>query len=112
MEEILVQLVKTAQAEQAVASQQLTNDMKLLVYPLEQGIVIALGYEGEFAHRMPAQELVRKRTGNLERFGSWMPAMFNDGGIYVVRRIRHLDTNLADSILSEDELLAAEELLT
>jgi hypothetical protein len=111
METMLETLVGTARREQAVASQVLENDMTMTVYPDEGNrLLVLLGYSGEHAHRAPAEQLVRKRSGNLPRYGAWLPMQFLDGGIYVAARtvLRSDDS----PVISADELAVAEELLS
>jgi hypothetical protein len=111
MEEILTQVARMAQKEQAVASQPLTNGMELLVYPLQNGMVVALGFTGELAQEVRTEQVVRKRSEDMRRYGAWQPAVFADGSIYVARRLAYVNID-AGPILSADELMAAEELLT
>lgn len=112
MEEILMQLAQTAQTEQAVASQSLTNGMELLVYPLPDGMLVGLGYAADLAHEVQMEQVVRKRSEDMPRYGVWQPAIFADGSCYVARRISHVNVDSGQPILSADELVAAEELLT
>lgn len=111
MEEILMQLAAAAQNEKAVASQPLTNGMELLVYPLDDGLLVALGFTGEFAQEVRMEQVVRKRSEDLRRYGAWQPAVLSDGSCYVARRLPHASAG-SHPILSADELMAGEELLT
>jgi hypothetical protein len=112
MEEILMQLVKTAQTEQAVASQPLTNGMEMLVYPLDSGMLIALGITGELAQEVRMEQVVRRRSEDLRRYGPWQPAVLADGSCYVARRVMHVNVDSGQPVLPLDDLMAAEELLT
>jgi hypothetical protein len=111
MEEILSHVARTAQAEKAVASQPLTNGMELLVYPFEGGMLVALGFTGELARDVRMEQVVRKRSDDMRRYGAWQPAVFADGSCYVARRLGYVNLD-AGPILSADELMCAEELLT
>ncbi|RJF97072.1 hypothetical protein D3870_21150 [Noviherbaspirillum cavernae] len=110
--EILANLCMIARIEQAVAKQQLDEGMQMLVYPMQRGMLVGLGFEGNEAHRVHAQEVVRKRSENIEQLGAWLPAMFSDEGMYIVRRFDHMP-DVGESLpLSEEELMAAKELLS
>jgi hypothetical protein len=110
MDELLKNLMSAARQEGAVAQQTLTNDMCLLVYPMHAEFVIGLGFEGAKAHVVELENVIRKRSGDMARFGSWLPAMFADGGIYVVRRTPELSGE--EMATMSAHLMAAEELLT
>lgn len=112
MEQLLMELARTARLERAVATQPLDNGMQLLVYPLADGVLVGLGYERDLADRVRADDVLRKRSDNLERFGDWLPATLADGSWYVIRRLLHVDVDSDLPILSADEFAAAEELLT
>lgn len=111
MEELLMQLAKIARSERSVATDQLGNGMVMLVYPEDDAVIVGIGYEGELAQKLQPDDLLRRRSENLELFGAWLPAMFKDGSIYVVRRVADLDFDSGNPILLEDELAAAEALL-
>jgi hypothetical protein len=111
MEELATMLANTAQNEQAVASQKFTNGMKLLAYPLEGGMLIAFGFERDFAQTISVETVLRRRADNMERFGVWMPAMFRDGSWYVVRRVDGFNIGSDAFVLSDDDLVTAQELL-
>lgn len=112
MEQLVVQLVKRACAEQVVTSSKLANGMQLLAYPLAAGVLIAIGLERDLAYRINAESLLRKRSADPARFGAWLPALFADGSCYVVRRLLHFNHGSEASPLSLDELAAAQELLS
>lgn len=112
MEELLMELARTARNECAVASRQLNSGLELLVYPCEDGMIVGLGLERESAEQMQMEDVLRKRCERLERFGAWQPALFTDGSFYVVRRVPGANPDSSTPILSEDDLAAAEELLT
>ncbi|MGH8807031.1 MAG: hypothetical protein ACREX0_04030 [Noviherbaspirillum sp.] len=108
----MIALIQAASTQHAVVAQELTNGMQLLVYPMDEGLMVGFGYESYAAHKARPEQMVRKRSEDMRRFGAWHPAMLADGGLYVVRRLRQLGTDRGTSPLSEDELLAAEELLS
>ena len=107
MEELMRRLLDTAQREGAVAQAVLDSGLRLLVYPLAQGRLAALGWPGDSGHQVHGETLLRRRSANMARYGAWLPALFNDGGWYVVRR---LDGD-PDECLDHAALVAAEELL-
>jgi hypothetical protein len=111
MEQLLKQLIRAAAAERAVAVQELTNGMQLLAYPLEADIVIAVGYCGGSVCTLSAEELVRRRSDNLPKYSSWLPAMFADSTLHVVRRLADVDPHAETPPLSLEELMCAMELL-
>jgi hypothetical protein len=107
MEELLKTLLHQARMEQAVAMQRLDSGLHIFVYPLRDGVIIALGIAPD--RPLPARDLLRKRSSNLMRYGVWLPAMFNDGSLYVLRRVTGQDDEA--SLLTEATLTLAEELL-
>lgn len=109
-EELLVTLVKRAHADRSVASASMLNGVKMLVYPLEQGILIGVGLNGERAQLIKASRLLHKRAGDMPRFGSWLPIRLMDGSWYVVKRVQSYDSDLP--VLNQSELDTAEELLS
>lgn len=112
MDEILAALIQAASTQQAVVSQELSNGMQLFVYPTDEGFIAGLGYESYAAHMVRPEQIVCKRSENMRRFGTWHPAMLGGGGLYVVRRLPHTGIDRDASPLSEDDLLAAQELLS
>lgn len=112
MEHLAMQLVNRACSEQAVASHRLANGMQLLAYPLAAGALVGLGFERDLAHRVHMETVLRKRASHPARFGAWLPALFIDGSCYVVRRVVHAGHALDAPSLSDDDLMAAQELLS
>lgn len=110
LSQLVTQLVTAAREQQAVASSTVDSGMQLLAYPLEQGLLLALGFAPELAHRVEIKLLLQKRGDNLARFGTWLPTLLNDGGVYVVTRVS--DVKDEAPVLPDDVLMAAEELLT
>lgn len=112
MESLLTLLAATACNEQVVASRSMENGMQLLAYPAADGILVALGFESDQAHRSRIDAVLRRRTEYPERFASWLPALFTDGSWYVTKRLeRDAVTGILPS-LPADELQHAQELLS
>lgn len=109
LQELLLELVKRADAEQSVAIASMADGVHMLAYPLDRGVLIGMGLEGDSAQQVDPALLLRKRAGDMARYGGWLPARLKDGGCYVVKRLPsfHLDS-LA---LSQIDLEAAVELL-
>ena len=105
MEELLARLSRTADREGAVAQALLDDGMRLLVYPLEHGQLVVVGWPAASGHTAHGDTLLHRRGGDMARYGAWLPAQFSDGGWYVARRTA--DTGVPDA----DALLAATELL-
>lgn len=108
MEELMNRLSNAADMEGAVAQALLDSGLRLLVYPLAEGRLAVLGWPAASGHQVDGAALLRKRGADLGRYGEWLPAMFNDGGWYVVRRLT-VDGNTDH--LDQAALAAAEELL-
>jgi hypothetical protein len=108
MEELLIELARSARSEQAVVTQQLTNGMELMFYPLENEMVVAVGLNYELAHEVPLEDVLRRRSGNMEQYGAWLPAMLTDGSLYVARRMPDWG---GDMLIAVEEVTAAQELL-
>ena len=109
-QELLVELVKRAHDEQAVAFASMEGGMQMLVYPLDHGMLVGIGLEDERAQRVDAARLLHRRGGDMARFGSWLPARLKDGSWYVVRRVRAFDLDVP--VLDQSDLDAAAELLS
>ena len=106
MEELLKTLLHEARMQQAVAMQRLDSGLHVLVYPLQNGVIVALGIPPD--RPLPPKEVLRKRSSDLARYGAWLPAMFNDGSLYVLRRVSGQDD---EASLTDAALAVAEELL-
>jgi len=111
MDETLTQLAAKARNERVVASQRLDDGMRLLAYPLQDGVLVAVGFDPDLAHQVQAETVLRKRSAQMARFGAWLPAQFNDGSWYLVRRVPIAHENNAAPILDTEALAAAQELL-
>lgn len=108
MEELMNRLLHAAEMEGAVAQAVLDDGLRLLVYPLAEGCLAALGWPAGSGHQVHGETLLRRRSADLARYGDWLPAQFNDGGWYVVHRLG-VDGNAAS--LDTAALAAATELL-
>ncbi|MTV41741.1 hypothetical protein [Duganella radicis] len=109
-QELLMALVRRASAEQAIAFASLADGLQLLVYPLERGLVVGVGREGERAQRIDAAWLLQRRAGDMARFGPWLPACLKDGRWFLLRRVAAFDPEVP--ALDQEQLDAAEELLS
>ncbi len=107
MEELLIRLMNEAKMQQAVAINTLRNGMKLLVYPLQNGMLVALGIG--MSDQTQTKNILRKRRQSLTRFGCWLPAVFNDGSLYLIRRLSEYGDGTCHSLYTE--LVEVEELL-
>jgi hypothetical protein len=112
MEQLLMQLARRAHDERVVAAQTLENGMRLLVYPLERGVIVGLGFERDLAHLVHPESLVQRRSMHLSRFGAWLPAMLADGGFYAVRRCDYFNPASSMPVLTDDDLMVAQELMS
>ena len=85
----------------------LEGGARLFIYPLERGVLLALGATSQGGEPLRPEAVLRRRGADLRRFGVWLPALFADGSCYLVRRCAESETKGLD----DDEWLAAEELL-
>ena len=108
----LMELAGYAVREGVVAGQTLDSGLHLLVYPAGSEILVALGYKADSVRREVLSWVLRRRAGNVARFGKWMPALMADGAFYVVRRIQSIEQRDGLPLLSEDEMNDAEELIS
>ncbi|MFC5474020.1 hypothetical protein [Paraherbaspirillum soli] len=111
MQKQLSNLILTARSERAVASQLAANGMTLLAYPLDDGVLVGIGYDGKSGHVVDAELVLRRRGQQMARYGSWLPSMFVDGSYFLVSRLDASDPaqNALDSATLD--LAAAQELL-
>lgn len=112
MEQILIQLAKRALVDQVVAAQTLANGLRLLIYPLERGLIVGVGFERDLACRVYPDSLLQRRSENISRFGAWLPSMLVDGSFYVIRRIEYYNPDDNLPVLTEDDLIVAQELVS
>lgn len=107
MNELCAQLMVQARLHNAVATAALEGGARLFIYPLERGVLLALGATSQGGEPLRPEAVLRRRGADLRRFGVWLPALFADGSCYLVRRCAESETKGLD----DDEWLAAEELL-
>lgn len=112
MDELLTQIVKQCRRDWTVVVQAIEKGMNLLAYPMESGVLVAIGFDPDQSHRINVELIVRKRSESMERFGLWLPTKFKDGSCYLVRRIKSQALNGSEPVLPLTELIAAQELLT
>jgi len=110
MHEELMNVMKIASEQSAVAQHKFTNDLILFARPLDitGHFLVGLGYEPKHAFKVRAEEVLRKRSRNMQRFGLWLPCVFADGSWYLLRRI----LSASQPVPSLDDLAAAQELLS
>lgn len=111
MEQLLMALARRAHGERVVTTDALANGMRLLVYPSQRGLLVGVGFGRDQAHRVHPESLLQRRSMQLSRFGAWLPAMFADGSVYAVRRIDDFHPASNVPVLSDDELMLAQELM-
>jgi len=86
MEELVVRLIGECHLQEAVAMSTLDSGMHVFAYPLpDHRTLLALGVGPDAA--VTAEELLARRAAQLPSAGRWLPAMFNDGSLYLVRRL-------------------------
>ncbi len=107
MNGLYTQLVAQARLHGAVATAALAGGTRVFIYPLEHGVLLALGVGAARGQPLRGETLLRRRGADLRRLGAWLPALFTDGSWYLVRRCADGDANGLD----DNEWLAAEELL-
>lgn len=114
MEKQLLEMMRKASSDEVVVSQRLIDDMKLLVYPLQQkqGVIIGVGYGRENAHLVNMDTVLQRRTKDLARFGAWLPAVFSDGSRFVVMRVERDEPNESVAADLINDIHIAQELLS
>lgn len=108
MEKLIDDLIARARAGQTVLTHRLDDGQGLLAYPLADGALVAIGQSGQAARHLDAEQLLRERSRQLPRMGSWLPALLQDGSWYLVRRI---GMSGAIAAPSDDEIAAVRKLL-
>jgi hypothetical protein len=104
---LCAQLLAQARLHNAVAAATLAGGDRLFIYPLEQGVLLALGAPADAPQPQRAATMLRRRGSDLRRFGAWLPSLFNDGSWYLLRRCQDSEAGRLDSA----EWQAAGELL-
>ena len=108
----ILELVKKAQRDRIVVSQTLADGLTVFAYPVTAGALVGVGFDAGLARRIQPEVLLRKRAADMQRFGSWLPALFVDGSCYVIRRIRSFNPDRQDDVLSVADLQQARELMS
>ena len=111
MDGLLTRLADRACREKAVASGSFTQGMQLLAYPIDNGVLVAIGFGQERVRSVPVERVLRMRTEQPARFGMWLPAAFADGSWYMVRRATR-DAFGRLPLPSNEELISVQELMT
>jgi hypothetical protein len=90
MEELLTRLIGESRLHDAVAKSTLDNGMQMFAYPLpKRRTLVAVGVGPDAS--LTGAELLARRGARLGAAGSWLPAMFNDGSLYLVRTLDAAD---------------------
>lgn len=108
----MIQLARRAHEERVVAAHTLDNGMRLLVYPLQEGLIVGVGFDRDQAYRVPPESPLRRRSMHPSRFGAWLPAMFADGSLYAVRRFDYFNPDSDVPLLTNDDVMVAQELMS
>ncbi|MCA1325670.1 hypothetical protein [Herbaspirillum sp. alder98] len=85
MNDLIVKLIAKARLQNTVALCDLDGGLHVFAYPLEYCMLVGLGVGADAP--MHASDLLRRRAADPRRFAGWLPALFNDGSLYVVRRL-------------------------
>ncbi|MFZ6773935.1 hypothetical protein ACO0LB_14585 [Undibacterium sp. SXout7W] len=112
MEQLLIQLARRAHNDQIVAAHVLVSGIRLLVYPVNTGLIVCMGFGADLAYRVHPESLLQKRSVDMSRFGVWLPVLFLDGSFYVVRRIDGFNPASDVAVLTEEDLMIAQELIS
>ncbi|WP_050468500.1 hypothetical protein [Herbaspirillum chlorophenolicum] len=107
MNDLIVRLIAKARLQNSVALCDLDSGLHVFAYPLEYCMLVGLGVGADAP--MQASDLLRRRAADLRRFGGWLPALFNDGSLYVVRRLSS-DEEDGGGLL-DDQIALGRELL-
>ncbi|AKU22912.1 hypothetical protein [Massilia sp. NR 4-1] len=98
-------LLAQARLHDAVAAATTDEGLRLFVYPQGQGALVAVGLPA--GRTLRAAALLHRRGSDVRRCGAWLPALFNDGSWYLVRRCSDSEA----AALDEDDWALAAELL-
>lgn len=111
MEKLVTELVNVARTERMAVSGAAGNQLEIWVYPRSDMFVLAIGYGPEVVYPGMAEAVLRRRSSNIARYGSWLPTLFSTGALYVVQRVENAQDAVEDLPLSDDELQVALELM-
>lgn len=103
MEELILRLIGECRVQAAVAMSTLDNGMHVFAYPLpDQGLLVALGVGPDAA--LTPEELLGRRAAQLQLAGGWLPTLFNDGSLYLVRRLSAEEEDGGEALAQQLEL--------
>ena len=102
----LAVMMEQASRQQLVLSRRLDDGRELLVYPLQAGALVGLGLRSDVADGADPAAVLHRRGRDMARYGAWLPALFDDGSLYVLWRC-----GAATDALPAAALAAAQELL-
>ena len=103
----LAAMMEDAARQQLVLSRRLEGGHELLVYPLPAGSLLGIGVLPEHAHQIDPAAVLHRRGRDMARYGAWLPALFDDGSLYVLRRCAGADAVPDGALLAAQELLDA-----
>lgn len=107
MDDMLTPLAWAARQRGEVGTLQREDGIMLVAYPLKDGMVLGMGMEPGSSALL--RMMLRKRADDTARYGRWLPALYNDGGCYVLIRIDRLPDS--GPVLDAALLQAGAELL-
>ncbi|AWL03536.1 hypothetical protein ACFOHT_05705 [Massilia oculi] len=86
--QLLAALVARALEEDQVLGQALGEERELLAYPVagQDLVLVGLGLSAARAEHLDLAALLRRRGREMERSGHWLPARFEDGSLFLLRR--------------------------
>ncbi|HEY8608135.1 MAG TPA: hypothetical protein VIM12_13555 [Noviherbaspirillum sp.] len=110
MADVLGGLVAAAVRENQAGVLLREDGMHVLAYPHDGFIVLGVGMDAEAACRLPYRALLQRRRQDLQRYGRWIPCIFNDGKFFLVARFPRVE--LETGPVEMHLLSAAEELMS
>lgn len=103
MDELMQRLIDECRMQDAVAMATLENGMHVFAYPLpDQRTLLALGVGPDAA--LTAFELLERRAADLRDAADWLPSMFNDGSLYLLRRLKAEEEEGGEALAMQLEL--------
>jgi hypothetical protein len=103
----LAAMMEHAARQDLVLSRRLDGGRELLVYPLPAGSLLGVGVLPEQAHHVDPAAVLHRRGCDMDRYGAWLPALFDDGSLYVLYRCAEAEAVPAGTLLAGQELLDA-----
>lgn len=85
---LLAALAASALERDQVLGQALDDGLELLAYPVDgqDAVLVGLGLDAARAERLDTGALLRRRAQGMAQCGHWLPARFEDGSIFLLRR--------------------------